>query len=104
MSSGCPRASTSPGRALPGSTTTSSSARTTSPPTSPSVHECAREVVPGARVAYVDHDPIVVAHNDALLTTRDGVITVRADVRDPDAVLGHDALAACIDFGQPLAV
>jgi len=73
-------------------------------PTSPSVHECAREVVPGARVAYVDHDPIVVAHNDALLATRDGVITVRADVREPDVVLGHDALRGCLDFGRPIAV
>jgi S-adenosyl methyltransferase len=73
-------------------------------PTSPSVHECAREVAPGARVAYVDHDPIVVAHNDAFLATRDGVVTVRADVREPDAVLGHDALRGCLDFGRPIAV
>ncbi len=73
-------------------------------PTSPSVHEVARDVIPGARVAYVDHDPIVVAHNDALLATRDGVITIRADIRDPGAVLGHDALDRCIDFGQPVAV
>jgi S-adenosyl methyltransferase len=73
-------------------------------PTSPSVHEVARDVIPGARVVYVDHDPIVVVHNDALLATRDGVITIRADVRDPDAVLGHDAVNRCIDFGQPVAV
>ncbi len=73
-------------------------------PTSPSVHEVARDNVPGARVVYVDHDPIVVAHNDALLATRDGVITIRGDVRDPDAVLGHPALAACLDFTQPVAV
>jgi S-adenosyl methyltransferase len=73
-------------------------------PTSPSVHEVAREIIPGARVVYVDHDPIVVAHNDALLATRDGVITIRADVRDPDAVLSHEALAACLDFRRPVAV
>jgi len=73
-------------------------------PTSPSVHEVAREVIPDARVVYVDHDPIVVAHNDALLATRDGVVTIRADVRDPDAVLGHEALARCLDFGRPVAV
>jgi O-methyltransferase involved in polyketide biosynthesis len=73
-------------------------------PTSPNVHEVARDVIPGARVVYVDHDPIVVAHNDALLATRDGVITVRADARDPDAVLGNDALAACLDFGRPVAL
>ncbi len=73
-------------------------------PTSPSVHEIARDALPAARVVYVDHDPIVVAHNDALLATRDGVITVRADVRDPDAVLGHHALASCLDFSRPVAV
>ena len=73
-------------------------------PTSPSVHEIARDALPAARVVYVDHDPIVVAHNDALLATRDGVITIRADVRDPDAVLGHHALAACLDFSRPVAV
>jgi hypothetical protein len=73
-------------------------------PTSPSVHEIAREVTPATRVAYVDHDPIVAAHNDALLATRDGVITVRADMREPEAVLGHAALTGCIDFGRPVAV
>jgi O-methyltransferase involved in polyketide biosynthesis len=73
-------------------------------PTSPSVHEVARDIIPGARVVYVDHDPIVVAHNDALLATRDGVITIRGDIRDPDAVLAHEALAECLDFSQPVAV
>ena len=73
-------------------------------PTSPSVHEVARDVIPDARVVYVDHDPIVVAHNDALLATRDGVTTIRADVRDPHAVLGHDALGTCLDFSRPVAV
>jgi hypothetical protein len=73
-------------------------------PTVPNVHEVAREIVPGARVLYVDHDPIVVAHNEALLAKRDGVVTIRADVRDPVAVLGHPALAGCIDWGQPVAV
>jgi len=73
-------------------------------PTSPSVHEVARNTIPGARVVYVDHDPIVVAHNDALLATRDGVITVRGDIRDPGAVLANEALLPCIDFSQPVAV
>jgi hypothetical protein len=73
-------------------------------PTSPSVHEVAREVIPGARVVYVDHDPIVVAHNNALLATGDGVITVRADVRDPGALLADDELTKVIDFDRPVAV
>jgi hypothetical protein len=55
------------------------------------VHEVARDTIPEARVAYVDHDPIVVAHNDALLATRDGVVTIRGDIRGPDSVLAHEA-------------
>jgi len=73
-------------------------------PTSPSVHEVARDTIPEARVVYVDHDPIVVAHNDALLATGDGVITIRGDIRDPDSILAHEALAECLDFGQPVAM
>ena len=52
----------------------------------------------------MDHDPIVVAHNDALLATRDGVVTVRADVREPSAVLRNYALLGCLDFGLPVGV
>jgi len=73
-------------------------------PTSPSVHEVARDTIPEARVVYVDHDPIVVAHNDALLATGDGVITIRGDIRDPDSILAHQALAECLDFSQPVAM
>ena len=73
-------------------------------PTSPSVHEVARDVIPDARVVYVDHDPIVVAHNEALLAKREGVVTIRGDVRYPDQVLGHETLARCLDFSQPVAV
>ena len=73
-------------------------------PTSPSVHEVARDTVPAARVVYVDHDPIVVGHNDALLATRDGVITIRGDIRDPDSVLAHGALTEGLDFSEPVAV
>ena len=73
-------------------------------PTSPSVHEVARDTIPAARVVYVDHDPIVVAHNDALLATGDGVTTIRGDIRDPNSVLAHRALTECLDFSQPVAV
>ncbi len=73
-------------------------------PTSPSVHEVAREVCPDARVVYVDHDPIVTVHNRALLGTTDGVISIEADIRHPEQVLGHAALRDVIDFGEPLGV
>jgi SAM-dependent methyltransferase len=73
-------------------------------PTSPNVHEIARKVVPNARVVYVDHDPVVLAHSRALLATDDGVIAVKADFRDPAAVLADPGMNRLIDFGRPTAV
>jgi hypothetical protein len=73
-------------------------------PTSPSVHEVAREVDPTARVVYVDIDPMVVVHNAALLATNDGVITIEGDGRKPDTVLGDRQLQALIDFDEPVGV
>ena len=72
-------------------------------PTSPNVHEIAREVNPAARVAYVDNDPVVAAHNRALRDT-DGVISVQADLRDPETLLGDPRLRELIDFDRPVAL
>jgi S-adenosyl methyltransferase len=73
-------------------------------PASPSVHHAARAVLPAARVAYVDTDPVVVAHATALLATGDGVTAVNADLRDPAAVLGHRDLRAVINPARPVCV
>lgn len=59
---------------------------------------------PAARVVYVDHDPIVVTHNAALLAMRDEVITIRGDIRDPDGILGNPLVRGCLDFARPVAV
>jgi hypothetical protein len=48
------------------------------------VHEVAREVNPKARVVYVDYDPVVVSHGQALLAVSDLSIMVEGDVRRPD--------------------
>jgi len=73
-------------------------------PTSPSVHECARAIIPCARVAYVDKDPVAVAHAQALLATGDGVIATEGDVREPEAILADPALAGVIDMTEPVCV
>lgn len=73
-------------------------------PTSPNVHEVAREIRPAARVVYVDNDPIVAAHNRALRATHDGVIGVDADIRDPEAVIGDPDVTRTIDWSRPVAI
>ena len=74
-------------------------------PTSPNVHEVAQELAPEVRVAYVDNDPIVKAHADALLSrSGGGTSTVLADLRDPRAVLDHPDVRRIIDFDEPVAL
>ena len=58
-------------------------------PASPAVHQTARVVLPSARVAYVDIDPVVLSHARALLTIDQSVTAVSADLRDPAGVLAH---------------
>lgn len=74
------------------------------PTTPPSVHETARAVDPSLRVVYVDHDPVVVAHSNALRSAGPGLVTILADIRQPEAVLGHCDLQALIDFDEPVGV
>ncbi|WP_225830182.1 SAM-dependent methyltransferase [Streptomyces sp. NK08204] len=73
-------------------------------PTEPNLHQVAQSVAPDARVVYVDNDPIVPAHADALLRgTPEGVTRyVQADARDPHAVL--EKAADVLDFDRPVAL
>ncbi|MFH8463778.1 SAM-dependent methyltransferase [Streptomyces sp. NPDC017991] len=73
-------------------------------PTSPNVHEIARELTPDVRVAYVDNDPIVSAHAGALLSGSGVNSIVLADLRDPRAVVDHPDVRRVIDFDEPVAV
>jgi len=73
-------------------------------PTVQNTHQAARAVNPAAAVAYVDTDPMVLAHARALLATSDCVTAVAADLRDPAAVLADPGLRAVIDPARPVAV
>jgi hypothetical protein len=73
-------------------------------PTSPNVHETAAEVAPDVRVAYVDNDPIVKAHADALLSDTGTTSIALADLREPRSVLDHPDVREIIDFNEPVAI
>ncbi len=73
-------------------------------PTQGAVHEVAREVNPGVRVVYVDYDPVVVSHGQALLTVSDLSIMVHGDLRRPADLLGKPEIRAHLDFSQPVAI
>jgi hypothetical protein len=56
-------------------------------PTTENMHEVAQAVVPHARVVYVDHDPVVCSHAQALLAKTETVTVAHAGMREPDAIL-----------------
>ena len=73
-------------------------------PTGDNTHEVAQREAPDSRVVYVDNDPIVLLHAQALLrsTPQGATDYLQADLRDPDAIM--DRAASVLDFSQPVAV
>ncbi|MFD8410567.1 SAM-dependent methyltransferase [Streptomyces sp. NPDC059650] len=73
-------------------------------PTFGNVHEVAQEASPEARVVYVDHDPVAVAHSRAVLAGSDRAGVVTADLRKPKDVLGSSEVARLLDLERPVAL
>ncbi|WP_089949427.1 SAM-dependent methyltransferase [Lentzea xinjiangensis] len=73
-------------------------------PTVGNVHEIAQAADPGARVVYVDIDPVAVAHSRSLLGGNDQVSVLQADVRDWRRVLGSAEVGEQLDFDEPVGV
>jgi hypothetical protein len=73
-------------------------------PAAGNVHEVAQQSAPDVRVIYVDNDPIVHVHVSALLTGAGTTSIVLADLREPETILAHPAVAELTGSGQPGAL
>ncbi|MBR7833811.1 SAM-dependent methyltransferase [Actinospica durhamensis] len=75
-------------------------------PTQPNLHEVAQAIVPDARVVYVDNDPIVLAHAQALLISSGQGRTayIEADLAQPEEILKTSVLHETLDLSQPVAL
>src|SRR5262245_1404770 len=73
-------------------------------PTVGNVHEVAQQANPESRVVYVDIDPVVYAHSRAMLEGNDQTAMVRADLREPDVVLGSPEVARLLDLSRPVGL
>ncbi|MEW2292806.1 SAM-dependent methyltransferase [Streptomyces sp. NPDC006743] len=73
-------------------------------PTFGNVHEVAQAARPGARVVYVDHDPVAVTHSQAVLADDDDADVVAADLRKPHEILASPQLQRLIDLNRPVAL
>ncbi|MEU6256884.1 SAM-dependent methyltransferase [Streptomyces sp. NPDC047043] len=73
-------------------------------PTADNTHEVAQRIAPETRIVYVDHDPVVLAHAEALLTSTPEGSTdyIDADLRNPEGIL--QAAAKTLDFTRPIAL
>ncbi len=73
-------------------------------PTFNNTHEVAQAIAPESRIVYVDNDPLVLVHAEALLTSTSPGVThyIEADLHDPDTIL--TAAAEVLDFDQPIAI
>ena len=73
-------------------------------PTAGNVHEVVEAASPGARILYVDHDPIAVAHSAALLAEDPNAQVLAADLSDVSQVLDAPLLHEHLDLSRPVAV
>jgi hypothetical protein len=73
-------------------------------PTADNTHEVAQRIAPDSRIVYVDYDPSVLRHAQALLTsTPEGETDfIQADLRDPATILA--AAERTLDFSKPVAI
>jgi hypothetical protein len=70
-------------------------------PTQNNVHQVAGRIRPDTRVVYVDNDPVVLAHTEALLDTSRDVVAIQADLRNADTILHDPEVRMAMDFSKP---
>lgn len=73
-------------------------------PTFSNVHEVAQAARPGARVVYVDHDPVAVAHSQVVLGENPDAGVVAADLLKPREILTSPQVEQLIDLERPVAL
>jgi len=72
-------------------------------PNMANTHQIAHRVDPDALVVYVDRDPVVSTHAAALMAGPK-VVTLGADLREPEQVLGNKQVRELLDFDQPVGI
>ena len=70
-------------------------------PTVGNTHEVVQKVIPGARVVYIDNDPMVAEQGSQLLAKDRSTRLICADLREPDTILNNPDLLELIDFREP---
>ena len=59
---------------------------------------------PDSSVIYIDYDPVVVSHYQAVLGTNGSAAAIHGDATKPGHILGHPVVTEMIDFDRPVAL
>lgn len=73
-------------------------------PTAENTHQIVQRMNTDARVVYVDNDPVVIAHGQALLEENGLTNFATADIFNPDQVLSNETVNSQLDFTEPVAL
>lgn len=73
-------------------------------PTTDNTHQIVQRYNSGARVVYIDDDPVVQAYGRALLEENDVTHMASCDLTDPTAALAAPELAQHIEFDRPVGL
>lgn len=73
-------------------------------PTVGNVHQVAQDMLPEARVVYVDIDPVAVAHSRAILAGNPRADIVQAELSDVAAILSDPRAQRLLDLSRPIGV
>jgi S-adenosyl methyltransferase len=72
-------------------------------PSNDNTHEVAQRIAEDSRVVYVDNDPLVLTHAQALLTGKRGMTDyIDADLNEPDEIIR--IAQEKLDFSRPVAI
>lgn len=68
------------------------------------MHQIAQAVDPRSHVVYVDNDPVVLAHGQAILDENDRSVVIASDMLETEYILEHPDFKRLIDLEQPVGV
>jgi hypothetical protein len=73
-------------------------------PTSENVHEIAQRIDPAVRVVYLDNDPVVLSHAQAILADNKVTFAAHGDLRDPAGILAESDVRTRLNWDQPIGL
>ncbi|NUT52154.1 MAG: hypothetical protein HOV94_33400 [Saccharothrix sp.] len=73
-------------------------------PTAGNTHEVAQALVPGAKVVYVDYEPVAAALGEHILRDNPDAVMVHADAREVAALFAEPRVREVLDLDRPLGV